>query len=509
MAVELTVDGEPIVVENDRADLLTVLREQCGITSVKDGCAPQGQCGCCTVLIDGQARVACVTPVRRIAGRSVTTVDGLESTERAQWAEAFASSGASQCGFCTPGIICRLSALRASGIEPDNRTKLDNALAAHLCRCTGWQTIREAWVAFGDSDLPSLTDAAAQRAAIEGGTPQAVGAAVALGRGGFSADTCPADALVAVPGSDGDWVAAPTLAEARVTSGKVQGRRTTAEASAPIPLPDGSWDLTLQTTWVEPAALETETVWCPPGGEPSSLLENGGAFGAKIDLQDELGQVARRLADAHDAPIRLVLSREDSVRMGTKRPPLAAGLRADGTGVVHVARTDGVAAAIASMAPALDVVEVDVPGPRTSTSLRGAGWLEAAVLIGALTGTDRIEAPNGGVASAVVVDGVIRVQVDAGEALDETVLRSYCIGAAHMGHSLVTSEQLHVGEDGTIGDLTVRSFGIVRSADMPHVEVEIVASDQPAVNGSDAVFAAVALATWRAAGLPPQWPIGQ
>ena len=108
-----------------------------------------------------------------------------------------------------------------------------------------------------------------------------------------------------------------------------------------------------------------------------------------------------------------------------------------------------------------------------------------------------------------MVDGVIRVQVDAGEALDETVLRSYCIGAAHMGHSLVTSEQLHVGEDGTIGDLTVRSFGIVRSADMPHVEVEIVASDRPAVNGSDAVFAAVALATWRAAGLPPQWPIGQ
>jgi aerobic-type carbon monoxide dehydrogenase small subunit (CoxS/CutS family) len=510
VAVELTVDGHPVVVENDRADLLTVLRDQCGITSVKDGCAPQGQCGCCTVLIDGQARVACVTPVRRIAGRDVRTIDGLAEDERNRWAAVFAGSGASQCGFCTPGIICRLSALQATGVEVDNRTKLDNALAAHLCRCTGWQTIREAWVAFPGGDTGELTADAATRSEIEGRTPQHVGADVALGRGGFSADTSPAGALVAVPTGDGaEWVVGPTLAEARTASGKVQGRRTTAAAAHPIAIPEGEWALALQTAWVEPAALETETVWCEPGGEPSSLLANGGAFGAKADLQAELGATARRLADEHGEAVRLVLSREDSVRLGVKRPPMAAGVRVDGSGVVHVARTPGIAAAISRVAPTFDVIEVDVPGPPTSASLRGAGWLEAAVLVGAHAGTDTIDGPDGGRATASFDGEVIRVSVDAGAVLDPTVLRSYCIGAAHMGYSLVISEQLAVADDGTIGDLTVRSFGIVRSADMPHVEVSIEASTRPAVNGSDAVFAAVALATWRHAGLPARWPTGQ
>lgn len=267
--------------------------------------------------------------------------------------------------------------------------------------------------------------------------------------------------------------------------------------------------MSLQTAWVEPAALETETIWCEPGGEPSSLLANGGAFGAKADLQEELGTAVRSLADEHQQAVRLVLSREDSVRLGPKRPPLAAGLRHDGSGTIHVARTAGIADAIRAVAPDLEVVEVDVVGPGTSASIRGAGWIEAAVLLAAVTGVDTITAPNGARASAVLDDAGVHVRVDAGRALDTTVLRSYCIGAAHMGYSWVTSEELAVADDGVIGDLTVRSFGVVRSADMPHVDVDIATSDSPAVNGSDAVFGAVALATWRAAGLPTQWPTGQ
>jgi len=116
--------------------LLSVLRERLGIVSVKDGCAPQGQCGCCTVLVDGEPRVACVTPAVRIEGRSVTTVEGLAPEVRDGLAASFVGSGGSQCGFCTPGIVMRACGGRARD--------LDRALAAHLCRCTGWRTIYDA-----------------------------------------------------------------------------------------------------------------------------------------------------------------------------------------------------------------------------------------------------------------------------------------------------------------------------------------------------------------------------
>src|SRR6476646_6938791 len=106
--VAFTCNGTPVAVDAFPGEsLLSVLRERLGIVSAKDGCAPQGQCGCCTVLVDGDARVACVTPVARVAGREVTTVEGLPDADR--WAEAFAATGASQCGFCTPGIIVRLA----------------------------------------------------------------------------------------------------------------------------------------------------------------------------------------------------------------------------------------------------------------------------------------------------------------------------------------------------------------------------------------------------------------
>ena len=122
--------------------LLSVLRERLGVVSVKDGCAPQGQCGCCTVLIDGAPRVACVTPVARAAGRAVTTVDGLDPETRRRLADAFVATGGSQCGFCTPGIVVRAAALMAA--HRTDRVHVDRALSAHLCRCTGWQTVDEA-----------------------------------------------------------------------------------------------------------------------------------------------------------------------------------------------------------------------------------------------------------------------------------------------------------------------------------------------------------------------------
>ena len=101
----------------------------------------------------------------------------------------------------------------------------------------------------------------------------------------------------------------------------------------------------------------------------------------------------------------------------------------------------------------------------------------------------------------------MHVHVSAGEVLDATVLRSYCVGAAHMALGWVRSEAITVDADGVPHDLTMRSFGVLRSIDTPLIDVEIEPGSGPSVNGSDAVFAAAAAAAWRHAGYPARWPL--
>jgi aerobic-type carbon monoxide dehydrogenase small subunit (CoxS/CutS family) len=512
--IEFTVNGVRASVADDGCSLLEVLRDRIGIRSVKDGCSPQGQCGCCTVLIDGAARVACVTPARRVAGRAVTTIEGLDDAE--EWAESFYTTGASQCGFCTPGIVVRLAAL---GNDRNDPAAVENALLAHLCRCTGWRSILDAaggGVLSSATSAPRDTDRGARRAAVEGHVEQVVMPSVALGQGGFAADTAPADSLIALRRADGEWVVADTLTEARGLAGKVQGRRSTAPVVWPVDVPAGEWARTLRTTWVEPAYLEPDAAWCLPGGAPATPLANGGAFGGKST--SPVGAVARRLADDHGRPVLAMMTREDTVRLGPKRPPVAVAVDEGGTGVMRIARpawtdqADALRRAIAHVAPRLDVELVDVVGPTVSTALRASGWAEAAVVTSSLGGApDRVVSPDGALATATIdraEDGseVVSVAVRCGDPLDEIVLRSYCIGAAHMALGWVRSESLAVDDDGIPLDLTIRSFGILRAVDTPAIDVRIEPSDQPPVNGSDAVFAAVAAAAWRAEGFLAGWP---
>jgi hypothetical protein len=217
------------------------------------------------------------------------------------------------------------------------------------------------------------------------------------------------------------------------------------------------------------------------------------------------------------------MAREDVVRMGAKRPPVAAGLRHDGSGVLRVARTVGSGSladwvmAVASAAPGLVVEEVEVAGPPVSGALRGAGWAEATVLMAALEARRSdgvgpgqpvkvVSAEGAEVTAVVSADGAVSVTVAAGEILDEVVLRSYCTGAVHQALGWVRSEGLAVDAGGAVLDLTIRSFGILTARAMPAVEVAVVESGGPAVRASDAVFAAVAAAAWLADGLPPAWP---
>jgi aerobic-type carbon monoxide dehydrogenase small subunit (CoxS/CutS family) len=509
-----------------------VLRERLALRSLKDGCSPQGQCGCCTVWVDGDPRVACVTPVRRLDGRSVTTLEGLPEAERRAWADALVGSGGSQCGFCTPGIVMRLAALADS--VPASDLQVDRALLAHLCRCTGWQTVVEAarrvvGVDAGTATGPSggvdrdLATAAA-RAELEGGVPQRVGPDVVLGHGGFADDGCPPGALVAVVDGD-DYAVSGSLSAARALAGKVQGRSTTVPLGHPVDVPGGRWVLTLATTWVEPAYLETDASWCEPGGEAASPYGNGGSFGGK--LHSPVGADARRLADGHGRPVRVLWSREDVVRRGPKRPPVAVGITGEGTGILRVGVTggpldgpawDGLVDDVAAVAPGLVLEQVPVDGPPVSLDLRAAVWAEAAVVATAVRlGTVgvpvlgvpvEVVAPTGGRAVARFAgDGSLDIEVAAGAVLDPVVLRSYAIGAAHQALGWVRSEGIAVDADGAVRDLTVRSFGIVQARAMPEVTVRIV--DDPAaapVNGSDAVFAAVAAARWLGDGLAPAWP---
>ena len=116
--------------------------------------------------------------------------------------------------------------------------------------------------------------------------------------------------------------------------------------------------------------------------------------------------------------------------------------------------------------------------------------------------------PEGATATAVIDDdGTVHMQVECGVPLDLVTLRSYCIGAAHMALGWVRTEGIAVDHAGAPLDLTIRSFGVLRAIDVPRIEVEVIASEREPVNGSDAVFAAVAAAAWRRAGHPDRWPI--
>ena len=425
----------------------------------------------------------------------------------------------------------RLEALSAKRL-PDDEGPVKQALLAHLCRCTGWQTIIEAWHRYHDGSPIDLSDrdfeAASQRATLEGGTRQLVSTDVVLGSAGFAADTAPDDALVAVRAATGDWVVADSLFDARALAGKVQGRRTTVEHGWPLDVPKGEWAATLRTTWVEPAYLETDTSWATPDRTAYSPLANGGAFGAK--LSSPVNAIAEELAQKHQRPVVAVASREDATVLGAKRPPVAGGIRPDGTGVIRVVSTPGISEIIQRVAPGLVVEEVDVDGPETSADIRAAGWLEAMLLVSAVGGEQTesgsagegavvdadsgwVQSPNGGSARAQVLTTAGKprflVSVRCGRVLDDVVLRSYCIGAAHMAWSWLRSEALTVDDEGAVHDLTVRSFGVIRAVDMPEVDVVLEEDDGEPSNGSDAVFAAVAVAGWAAMSFPRDLPAQQ
>jgi len=129
---------------------LQVLREECGVVSVKDGCAPEGTCGCCVVLIDGTPAMSCLRKPEQMNGRDVVTVEGLPDSTRRIISEAFLLEGGVQCGFCIPGIVVRAASLIERG-QTDDRAAVAKALDGHLCRCTGYGRILDSIQTAGEA----------------------------------------------------------------------------------------------------------------------------------------------------------------------------------------------------------------------------------------------------------------------------------------------------------------------------------------------------------------------
>jgi aerobic carbon-monoxide dehydrogenase small subunit len=136
--VTLKVNGQDYNVDaHPMKRLLDVLREDCGLTGTKEGCG-EGECGACTVLIDGEPVVSCLMPAAQGEGADIQTIEGLRGDHPLQ--HAFVNEGGAQCGICTPGMIMSALALGESPSLEDIKT----GLAGNICRCTGYEAIYRA-----------------------------------------------------------------------------------------------------------------------------------------------------------------------------------------------------------------------------------------------------------------------------------------------------------------------------------------------------------------------------
>ena len=435
------MNGVPVVVRQPHPHLLSALREELNITSPKDGCSPSGQCGCCTVLVNGKAVVSCQTSLEKASGAQITTLEGVSEEERAKFSQAFAACGGLQCGFCIPGIVVRAKAQIDKKGAALKREDMARHLGAHLCRCTGYAKILDAIECVAKNEIPPLAAAggvgsrtvkheaealalgdrgyiddmrvpgmlhaalhltAHARAGINAIRTDAARAAEGV-RAVYTASDIPGELMVGIIYKDwpvmipvggrtsyaGDVLAivvAESRAQARAAAGLVE---VDYEVHTPITDVDvalstsevavwqtkdnvlststyqrGDVDAalasskhvvreTFQTQRIEHAFLEPEATLAVPSGSGETrrlhvysggqgvwddrndiarvlglandrvtveLITNGGAFGGKEDMSNQAH--ASLAAWLLDAPVKCVLSREESLLMHAKRHPI-------------------------------------------------------------------------------------------------------------------------------------------------------------------------------------------
>jgi len=145
MEISFVLNGSKVIVPVDgHKCLIDILRGPLGLTGTNEGCR-EGECGACTVIVDGRAVNSCLYPALEVEGKNVTTIEGLlePGNELSIIQQAFVDNGAIQCGFCTPGMIMSAKALLDSNPEPSEE-EIREALLGNLCRCTGYVQIVDA-----------------------------------------------------------------------------------------------------------------------------------------------------------------------------------------------------------------------------------------------------------------------------------------------------------------------------------------------------------------------------
>lgn len=142
--ITFVLNGKEVnIIADPLKRLLDVLREDFALTGPKEGCG-EGECGACSVLMDGKLVNSCLVAAGAVGGKQITTIEGLRGTEHfAALEQAFADAGAVQCGFCTPGMIMAAQALLSVNPAPDEN-EIREAISGNLCRCTGYSMIIEA-----------------------------------------------------------------------------------------------------------------------------------------------------------------------------------------------------------------------------------------------------------------------------------------------------------------------------------------------------------------------------
>jgi len=143
VTITFTLNGQPVEVDTapDRR-VVDLLREDLGLTGAKEGCG-SGDCGACTILVDGESRLSCLMLAAQLEGREITTIEGVATEHLHAIQAAFVEHGAVQCGFCTPGMVLGAMDLLRRNCDPTSH-EIRQALSGNLCRCTGYQNIVDA-----------------------------------------------------------------------------------------------------------------------------------------------------------------------------------------------------------------------------------------------------------------------------------------------------------------------------------------------------------------------------
>ena len=531
MTIELIVNGRQIATEHDAASLLDVLRDDLAPALGQGRLQPTGPV---RLLHRARRRAAARlvrdagAPRRRPVDRHPRGPRGRRRRDR--WADAFCATGASQCGFCTPGHhhATRRRCGDAQGVRRTSRPTrpgpVDRRAAAGGPPVPLHRVAHDRRGGTRGSRRPTTSTPAGRdldrprRGAptLEGGAPQRVGP------DGVRSATAASPTTPRRPTrwwrcrtGDGGWVVGETLAEAR--SGAAQGAGPAHAPSTPQPpleLPAGRLGSHAAHV-VGRAGLPRDRRVVVRARRRAGVSRSPTVAPSAARSPRSVPMRRRRAGRrARPAGRACVLSREDTVRLGPKRPPIAAGVRADGTGVMRVVAHRGIwPPRSVRAAPTLSIEEVDVAGPPTSIGVRGVGWVEPVVLLAVVArrrGRRRrpaaIDAPNGASAEVTVgadgaLGGACRLRAAARRDRAALVLHRCRPHGAELGHVRGRSPSTTTG---AVHDLTIRSFGVAarrRHAVRRRRDRRSIRRGEP-VNGSDAVFAAVAAAVWRAPGLP-------